>query len=125
MTTPDRPADRIVRIMQSATAAEAGRPEARIAAGTISVRGNGNVLGDHITIRAEAPRRHSPGEARMIRASAITFIRRTAKGLGSPDLYKAFAVDQFGDDDLDSLTTTELERIRGWMAARWSQFHGG
>lgn len=109
--------------MQSA-AAEATRLSPRIATSTISVRGNGNVLGDQITIRAESPRRRTPGEQKAQRASAIAYIRRTAQALGHADLYKPFALAEFGSDDLETLSASELERIRGWMAARWSQFHG-
>lgn len=90
----------------------------------IVVRGDGNVLGDMITIsRSSSPSK--PSAKRGLRASAISYIRSTCRALGAPDLYRSFAISQFGDEDLDQLTLHELERIRGWVAARHDQFHGG
>lgn len=90
----------------------------------IVVHGNGNVLGDQITIRTLERQVRSPSDRKCLRASAVSFIRSTCRALGHPLLYQDFARAQFGNDDLDSLQINELERIRGWIAARADQFHG-
>ena len=103
---------------------EGARPRIAPTQQRIVVHGNGNVLGDQITIRSGERLRYSPAAKKTVRSSAISYIYSTCRALGHPLLYQDFARAEFGNDDLDSLEIHELERIRGWIAARRSQFHG-
>lgn len=105
----EKPAEKIVRLMRQA----AGAPTS----GQITIRGDGNVFGDMITIHsgARSPRR---ADLRTLRAPSISFIRSICRRLGDPAAYHPFATAEFGTIDLEALTDTQLERVRGWCAAQ-------
>lgn len=118
MAGPEGPADRIVRLIrEAADQEEAGRKGPHIL-----VKGDGNILGDvHgdvISMHPAPPRTLTRANRKVLRVSAIGFIRHACRQLGDPLLYRAFAIDQFGIADLEQLDETQLERVRGWCAAQ-------
>lgn len=111
MKGPERPADRIVRLMREA------QPEPAAPVSQIIVHGGGNVLGD-VIINQAAGRPHRRSDRRTLRSSAINFIRTSCRRLGDPAAWSTFTRTEFGVCDLDALTDMQLERVRGWCAAR-------
>lgn len=120
MSHSERSTERIVRLMREA----AERDDIKLGrvSGQIIVRGNGNVLGnvhgDMITIHSAPPLSPTRAKRKVLRASAISFIRHTCGRLGDPLRYRAFAIDEFGTAELEQLDETQLERVRGWCAAK-------
>lgn len=109
MSPPERATDAIVRLLRQAGAAEP-------TAGQVIVSGNGNILGD-VTINHPSP---APGRSsrRTRRISAINYIRSSCRCAGDPTAWIEFTRIEFGAADLDQLSDLELERVRGWCAAR-------
>lgn len=112
MKEPERPADRIVRLMREA------QPELASPASQIIVNGGSAVLGDVIINQSAAVRPTRRGDRRALRSSAINFIRATCRRLGEPAAWSTFTRAEFGVCDLDALSDMQLERVRGWCAAR-------
>lgn len=120
MDGPEKPADRIVRLIREAAE---DRPTQRpgpqiVVSGDGSIFGN--VHGDVITVHSTPVRSLTRTDRKVIRASAITFIRSTCRRLGDPFRYRPFAIDEFGTAELEQLDETQLERVRGWCAAQLS-----
>lgn len=111
MSGSERATDAIVRLLRQAGAADP-------AAGRIIVKGDGNVLGDMISFHSAPPSSPTRPKRKVLRASAISFIRWTCGRLGDPLRYRAFALAEFGTAELEQLDETQLERIRGWCAAQ-------
>ena len=111
--TQEPPAEKIVRLMREATV-DATAPRSQVI-----VNGGGNVLGDQvINIHHPVTRASRRSDRRTLRASAINFIRSTCHRAGDPLAWARFARAEFGVTDLDALTDLQLERVRGWCAAR-------
>jgi hypothetical protein len=85
--------------------------------GQIVFKGDGNVLGDVITIHQAPLPVARRSDRRTRRVSAINFIRSTCRRAGDPLAWLSFARTEFGATDLEELTDLELERVRGWCAA--------
>lgn len=109
---PERPAEKIARILREA------QLEQSAPASQIVVHGGGNVLGDVINIHPTPLRPARRGDRRTLRTSAINYIRSTCRRAGDPLAWLDFARAEFGVTDLDALTDLQLERVRGWCAAR-------
>lgn len=117
MSYSERSTERIVRLMREAAERDDIKPWC--GPGQIIVRGNGNVLGDVITINSTPSRRiSSRGSRKVLRASTMSFIRSTCRSLADPQQVYAFIRDEFGVCDLEDLTDMQLERVRGWCAAQ-------
>lgn len=118
MGGPEKPADRIVRLIREAAE---DHPTQR-SGPQIVISGDGsifgNVHGDVITVHSAPMRSLTRTDRKVIRASAVSFIRWTCRRLGDASRYRAFAIDEFGTADLEQLDETQLERIRGWCAAQ-------
>ena len=119
MQDQERPRDRIVRLMREAI--DRDTPQ-QSDAPRIIVQGGGNILGnvhgDVVTVHHARPRTLTRADRRVLRASAINYIRATCRRLDEPSRYRNFAIDEFGVADLELLDETQLERIRGWCAAQ-------
>lgn len=114
--TNSAPADRIVRLIrEAADQSDRGRKDGP----QIFVQGDGNIVGDMISFNsAQPPRTLTRASRKVLRASAISFIRHACRRSGDPLLHHAFAIDEFGTADLERLDETQLERVRGWCAAQ-------
>lgn len=106
----ERAIDRMARLMREAATAETS-------ADRIVVNGNGNILGN-VTIHHAAPPARRRGDRRTIRVSAIAYIRSACRCAGDPTAWIEFTTTEFGTGDLDRLSDLQLERVRGWCAAR-------
>lgn len=110
MQRPERPADRIVRLMREANFEAAPATQ-------IIFNGDGNILGD-VTINNPPMPASDP---RTFRVSAIDYIRSSCRCSGNPAAWLAYTSVEFGLANLDALTDWQLERVRSWCAVRQGQ----
>ncbi|MBP7242927.1 hypothetical protein [Amaricoccus sp.] len=111
MREPERPEDRIVRLMREA-AADLPAPAPSATARQVIVHGG------MVTIHQAPARPARRGDRRMLSISAIDFIVTSCRLRGDPLAWQSFARAEFAVTDLEALTDMQLERVRGWCAAR-------